>query len=125
MIGAKMKVAISSSDQAPTGNVDPRFGRCAYFMVFDSETNEWSCGNNEQNMQAVQGAGIQAAQNALNQGANVVISGHIGPKAFHVLQTAGVAVYLAENMSVQAALDAFNANTLPKTEGADVEGHWA
>jgi predicted Fe-Mo cluster-binding NifX family protein len=120
-----MKIAISSSDNTPTGNVDPRFGRCAHFMVFDSETSEWTCGNNEQNMQAVQGAGIQAAQNALNLGANVVISGHIGPKAFHVLQTAGVSVYLAENMSVQAALDACNANKLPKTEGADVEGHWA
>lgn len=120
-----MKIAISSSDNTPAGNVDPRFGRCAHFMVFDSETGEWTCGSNEQNLQATQGAGIQAAQNALNMGAQVVISGHIGPKAFHVLNTAGASVYLAESMSVQDALNAYQENKLPQTAGADVEGHWA
>jgi predicted Fe-Mo cluster-binding NifX family protein len=120
-----MKAVISSSDVTPASAVDPRFGRCAQFLIYDSETNEWTTGSNEQNLQATQGAGIQAAQNALNLGADIVISGHIGPKAFHVLSTAGVAVYLAENMSVQDALNAYQEGKLPKTEGANVEGHWA
>lgn len=120
-----MKAVISSSNGTPTGAVDPRFGRCPQFLVFNSETNEWSTGSNEQNLKAVQGAGIQSAQNALKLGADIVITGHIGPKAFHVLNTAGVSVYLAENMSAEEAWNACQENKLTPANGADVEGHWA
>lgn len=120
-----MKIAISTTTPTKDGAVDPRFGRCAQFMIFDTETNEWNCGGNEQNMKAAQGAGIQSAQNVLNHGAEIVISGHMGPKAFHVLQTAGVPVYLAENTTAQEALVAYQNNKLTPIAGSDVEGHWA
>lgn len=120
-----MKAVISSSNGQADGAVDPRFGRCAQFLIFDSETSEWNTGSNEQNLRATQGAGIQAAQNALNLGADIVITGHIGPKAFHVLNSANVAIYLAENMSAEEAWTACQENKLAPITGSDVEGHWA
>lgn len=94
-------------------------------MVYDTENRTWESVDNVQNLQAPQGAGIQAAANVVNAGCGVLISGHCGPKAFKALSQAGVSVYhLGGECSVQSAVDAFVDGTLVKLENADVEGHW-
>ena len=77
----KMKIAISSQGNFPDSNVDPRFGRAKYFIIYDTETDSFDVIDNVQNIQAAQGAGIQAAQNVANQNVELVISGNLGPKA--------------------------------------------
>ena len=80
--------------------------------------------DNKLNMGASQGAGIQTAQNVIDSGAKIVISGHLGPNAFRVLDAAGIEAYSATDMTVQQALDALEEKKLQKLNGADVEGHW-
>ncbi len=120
-----MKIVVSSSGQTPESPVDPRFGRAAFFVVFDSDTGAFDTHSNTQNLNAAQGAGIQSAQTASELGAEVVITGHCGPKAFRTLSAAGIQVVVGGEGSVQDAIRAFQAGELKPTENADVEGHWA
>ena len=119
-----MKVAITSTGNDKNSVMDIRFGRAAYFMVFDEEAGSWEAGENKQNFEAVQGAGIQAAQNVAKLGAEAVITGNVGPKAFKVLAANKIRIYSAQQMSVEDAYKAFLEGKLPEMEEANVEGHW-
>ncbi|MFW6325304.1 MAG: NifB/NifX family molybdenum-iron cluster-binding protein [Desulfovermiculus sp.] len=119
-----MKIAISSQGKDLSSAVDPRFGRAAGFIVYDDQSGEHEYISNEQNLQAMQGAGIQTAQNVAQTGAKAVISGHVGPKAFSALQSGGIDIYLSQSGTVQEALDAFKAGKLEKAQDADKPGHW-
>lgn len=119
-----MKIAISSSGQDVTASLDPRFGRATGFVIVDSETGETSYELNEQNLNAAQGAGIQAAQTVAATGAQAVITGHCGPKAFRILSASKIAVYNTTAATVQEALDLLKIGQLTQSESADVEGHW-
>jgi predicted Fe-Mo cluster-binding NifX family protein len=119
-----MKIAVSAQQAGPESPVDPRFGRARVFMVFDDEKETWESIDNNQNLQAAQGAGIQSAANVVNAGCTSLISGHCGPKAFRALSSAGVTVYTAYKGTVRDAISAFRSGKLLKLESADVEGHW-
>lgn len=119
-----MRIAISAEQTTPDSPVDPRFGRARSFMIYDSETEKWESIDNNQNLQASQGAGIQTAANVVNANCAVLISGHCGPKAFVALSKGGVSVYTVQEGRVQDALDAYLAGKLEKIESADVDGHW-
>ncbi len=119
-----MKIAITSQGTTHDSPIDTRFGRASYFVVYDDETNSWECINNEQNMQAAQGAGIQAATIIANAACKVLITGHCGPKAYRTLRAAGIDIYSSKAATVDQALEAFRQGALLKLEDADVEGHW-
>jgi predicted Fe-Mo cluster-binding NifX family protein len=119
-----MKIAISAERMTSDGPVDPRFGRAKHFALMDTETGECTFHDNAQNLNAPQGAGIQAAQAVAKLGAQVVLTGHVGPKAFATLQAAGIAVYTSVSGSVQEAIEQFKNGQLTPTTKADVEGHW-
>jgi predicted Fe-Mo cluster-binding NifX family protein len=120
-----MKVIVTSSGKALDAPVDPRFGRAAYFILVDTETNAFEAHDNAQNLNAAQGAGIQAAEMVSRLGAEVVITGHCGPKAFRTLQAAGIKVVVGAQGTVANALEALKSSKLKPTEASDVEGHWA
>ena len=122
--GGSMKIAISSVDGSLSGMVDERFGRCKKFIIYDRESKSYEVIDNAQNMNSPQGAGIQSSQNIVNAGAQTVISGHLGPNAFRVLQEAGVDVFTTSNMTVSDAIGAFEEGKLNKLAGPDVTGHW-
>ena len=119
-----MKIAVTSVDGTLEGKVDERFGRSRKIVIYDPETKTHGVVDNTINMNAPQGAGIQSAEHIVKQGAHAVISGHLGPNAFRVLQAAGVAVYTAANMTVSEALRAFEDGRLTQLTGPDVSGHW-
>ena len=119
-----MKVAISAQGKDLDSTVDPRFGRAKYFIVVDPETESFTAHDNSQNLNAPQGAGIQAAKNVLDSGAVIVISGNVGPKAFDALRAAGITVYTGASGTVRDTLGAFRAGRLTETGKATVEGHW-
>jgi predicted Fe-Mo cluster-binding NifX family protein len=119
-----MIICITTAGESEGSPLDSRFGRAPRFMVHDTKTGSWKAVDNTQNRDAVQGAGIQAALNAVKTGASVVISGHCGPKAFKVLTAEGIEIHYAENMSVKEAVETFLAGKLKKATAADVEGHW-
>ena len=120
-----MKVAITSQGKDSANPVDPRFGRAKYFVLFDTETNEFSAHDNSQNLNAMQGAGIQAARNVAELGAEVLVTGNVGPKAFATLQAADVKIYIGATGSVKDALEQFKTGQLQCASKANVEGHWA
>jgi len=120
-----MKIAFSTSGGDLNAPLDTRFGRAAKFLVYDTETKQSAIVDNAQNLAAAQGAGIQSAQNVAAANAQALVSGHCGPKAFRVLDAAGVAVYTSDAATVAEALALFQAGKLKRLSGADVEGHWA
>lgn len=119
-----MKIVVTASGSSEDSQVDPRFGRAAAFMVYDTEQKSWEVYNNEQNFEAAQGAGIQSAQNIRQTGAEVLITGNVGPKAFKVLNANNVKVYSAAQMSVNQAVEAYLGGELAELKSANVNGHW-
>ena len=109
-----MIIAITAHGQDSKAMVDSRFGRADYFVLFNEETDEWSVLSNTQNIQAAHGAGIQAGQNLVQSGAGALITGHVGPKAFKVLQAAKISMYSTGELykTVEEALAAFQAGKL-------------
>ena len=103
----------------------PRFGRAAHFIVVDLEAGASEDHDNTQNLNAAQGAAIQAAETVSRLGAEVVITGHCGPKAFRVLNAAGIKVVVGAEGTVRSALEAFQAGKLAPSDSPNVEGHWA
>ena len=120
-----MKVAVTSQGRDLNSPVDPRFGRAKFFVVVDTETGEFSAVDNSQNLNATQGAGIQAGRNVVDLGVQAVITGHVGPKAFTTLQSGGVQIYTGAAGTVTDALEQLKAGTLQQSGSADVQGHWA
>jgi predicted Fe-Mo cluster-binding NifX family protein len=119
-----VKLLVTAQGTVLESAIDPRFGRAQHFIVYDTETRQATAHSNQQNMQAVQGAGIQAGRQAVDLGAEAVLTGHVGPKAFSTLEAAGVAVYAGLQGTVQEAIDQFLAGALEPSRKADVSGHW-
>lgn len=119
-----MKIAVTTAGADLSAPVELRFGRATAFLVYDTETKQFSRIENTQQLNAAQGAGIQAAQTVINAGAQALISGHCGPKAFQVLKMGKIQIYLSEGGTVEEALRSFEEGTLKKADDADVEGHW-
>lgn len=119
-----MKIAITAQGAEPTSPVDPRFGRAAGFLVYDTESGEYSAHDNAQNLNAAQGAGIQAAETVSRLGVQAVITGHCGPKAFRALSAGGISVYAGVECSVEEAVARFQRGELTVAGDADVSSHW-
>lgn len=102
-----MKIAITSTGAEASSLMDGRFGRAPYFMVFDSEQNSWLAFENRQNAELSHGAGIQAAQALEGLGANVLITGNVGPKALQVLRANGTRIFCGETRTVADALSEY------------------
>ena len=119
-----MKICVSSTGKDLNANVDPRFGRAKWFIVIDSDTGAFEPVDNEKNLAAAQGAGIQAGSNVAKLGVEAVITGNVGPKAYSTLKAAGINVYIGAKGTVKEALDEFKAGALESVQEANVEGHW-
>ena len=119
-----MKIAITAQNKELSSEIDLRFGRAKWLIVFDTETGNSEAHNNEVNLNAAQGAGIQTGSNIANLGVDAVITGNVGPNAFKTLNAAGIKIFLAEKQTVTEAIKAFKADKLREVEQANVEGHW-
>jgi len=120
-----MKIVFTTSGTDLKAPLDKRFGRAPRFLVYDLEARTFEVVENTQNLNAAQGAGIQSAEAVARLGAQAVVTGHCGPKAFRVLRTAGVAILTSGAPTVAAALDQYRSGALTEAQAADVEGHWA
>jgi predicted Fe-Mo cluster-binding NifX family protein len=90
-----MKIAISSTGNTLESEVDMRFGRCPYFIFVDLDNKEIKNHEIIENHCAKQtgGAGITAAELVARKGAQVVLTGNIGPKAFNIFSQFKIDVY--------------------------------
>jgi len=119
-----VKIAVTSQGPELSSQVDPRFGRAKYFLVVETETGEFAAHDNAQNLNAVQGAGIQAARTVVDLGVEGVVTGNVGPKAFAALQAANVPIHTGGSGTVQEVVERFKAGELEATADPTVEGHW-
>ena len=111
-----MKVAISATGDSLDAAVDSRFGRCAWFLLVDSETMECEAIKNE-NADAASGAGTSCAQLVLEKGVDAVISGRVGPNAYEVLKQGEVTILIApQDNSVKEAIQKCKDNQLQRME---------
>ena len=107
-----MKIAISTTGTTLTDAVDPRFGRCANFIFIDLDGDIFEAQPNTA-VGSGHGAGVQTAQFMVGQNVQAIIAGRFGPNAAQVLDAADVQTFVAKEMTVQQAIDAFRAGTLP------------
>jgi len=111
--GAKltMKIAVSAMGTDLGVQVDPRFGRCQYFIIVDSDTLEFEAVENP-NTGAIGGVGIQSGQLMGERGVQVVLTGNVGPNAFQALSVAGLQIITGVTGTVKAAIQRFNSGQL-------------
>jgi predicted Fe-Mo cluster-binding NifX family protein len=121
---SRMKVVVTSIGEGMDSQVDPRFGRASTFVLIDTETGETQSIDNSDGAGAAQGAGIQAAEAVSRLGAECLITGHCGPKAFRALQAAGIEVYTGASGTIAEAIGQLKSGGLQLSTGPDVGGHW-
>ena len=119
-----MKIAVTTAGTTPDDTLESRFGRAPRFLIVDTADGSFETVENIRNLNAAQGAGIQAAMAVVSSGAEAVITGHCGPKAFRVLSEAGIKVCTIEAVSIREAVKLYQEDKLDPSESADVEGHW-
>jgi predicted Fe-Mo cluster-binding NifX family protein len=118
-----MKICVSAFSGSLDADVDSRFGRCAYFVIVDSETMEFNAISNA-STGAAHGAGIQAAQTVANMGVKVVITGNVGPNAFSVLSAAGIKIVTGVSGSVREAVEMYKKGQFQEIGNPTVGGHF-
>ena len=101
-----MKICITSDGNNLESNVDPRFGRCAYFIIYDTETDNYQIIPNE-NAQGVGGVGIKNATMIAEKGVELIITGNIGPNASRVFNEFGIKVITGVNGKIKEVIDNF------------------
>jgi predicted Fe-Mo cluster-binding NifX family protein len=119
-----MKVAITTKGANLGCMIDTRFGRAEHILIVDTKSGVCDTHDNSTTTDAVSGAGVQTGKTIVDLGAEAVITGHVGPKAFQVLQATGVGVYTVAGGTAQDALRAFEAGKLEPVAQPNVNGHW-
>jgi predicted Fe-Mo cluster-binding NifX family protein len=117
-----MKIAISSTGPDVSAAVDPRLGRCSFFIIYDDVDGSYEAVPN-QFQGAGGGAGTQAAQLLVGRGVQTVLTGNSGPNAFAVLQGAGINVITGVSGTVQEAIDGFRSGAFRATAAPNAPAH--
>jgi len=115
-----MILAITASGDRIDSDVDPRFGRCKYFIFVNLDTGVIEA---VLNAATAGGAGIAAGQTVVTYGAKTVLTGDVGPNAYQVLSAAGIEVYTGVSGKVKDAVEAFKAGKLKASGQASVQQH--
>ncbi|MDH5449973.1 MAG: NifB/NifX family molybdenum-iron cluster-binding protein [Candidatus Bathyarchaeota archaeon] len=118
-----MKVCVTAVSGSLEAQIDPRFGRCPYFVIVDSETMEFEAVSNSASG-SMSGAGIQAAQMVASKGTKVLITGNVGPNAFQALSAAGIKVVTGAFGNVREAIEKYKRGELKETGSPTVRGHF-
>jgi predicted Fe-Mo cluster-binding NifX family protein len=118
-----MRICVSASANSLDASVDPRFGRCPYFIIVDSETMQFEAVPNPASG-AMGGAGIQAVQIIASKGAKAVITGNVGPNAFQALSAAGIKIITGAYGTVRDVVEKYKRGELKETNSPTVGGHF-
>jgi predicted Fe-Mo cluster-binding NifX family protein len=106
-----MKLALSTQEKAMDG-VLSGFGRCRYFVIYDTDTQETEIMSNENNMTAGRGAGTRTAQDVVKTEAEAIITSQIGPKAISYLKGKDMPVYVSAAQTVEQAVQEYQQGKL-------------
>jgi len=118
-----MRVAASSTGNTVDSQIDPRFGRCTYFLIIETDDMSFEVVNNE-NIALSGGAGIQSAQVVASKGVSAVLTGNCGPNAVRTLRAAGVELFVGQTGTIRQAVERFKNGELTATNTPNVSDHY-
>jgi predicted Fe-Mo cluster-binding NifX family protein len=118
-----MKIAVSSAGPNLDALIDPRFGRCRYFILVDPETMHFEALDNP-GATAGGGAGISTAQMVVGKGVEAVLTGNCGPNAYEVLTAAGIKVLTGVSGKIRQAIEDYKSGKLKTSSQPNVPGHF-
>lgn len=119
-----MRIAITAMGAEADSEMDPRFGRAHYIVIVDPNATVLEVVDNERNINAMSGAGIQTAKIMADKKVDVLMTGHCGPNAFRALQAAGIKIVVEQSGTVKDAVERLNRNEVSFADKPDVEPHW-
>jgi predicted Fe-Mo cluster-binding NifX family protein len=111
-----MKIAFTAKGTEWDSEMDPRFGRTEYILVYDDEKDDLTSFDNRDIENEAHGAGPKTSQKLFEMGPQVLITGNgPGGNAATVLEKAGIKIFIgAGQMTVKGAFDAYKNNNLKK-----------
>ena len=118
-----MKIAISATGRTLDAEVDPRFGRCQYFILIDTETMQFEALENASSM-AAGGAGVSAAQMVAGKEVQAVLTGNCGPNAYQVLSAANIQVITGVSGNVKDAVQNYKEGKFQHSSQPTVAAHF-
>ena len=117
-----MKICVTSRGDTLDSQIDPRFGRCNYFLFINSETLEFEAVQNVYS-QVGGGAGIQSGQLMSTKGVNAILTGNVGPNAFQTLNEAGIEIFTGASGTAREAIKDYKEGKMSATKGPSVSSH--
>jgi len=117
-----MKLCVTSYGSNLEASVDPRFGRCEYFIIVDTEVMTFEAVGNPAG-QSGGGAGIQSGQLIAEKKCEAVLTGNVGPNAYQVLSASGIKIFTGASGTVREAVDKFKKGEYNNTDKATVDSH--
>lgn len=118
-----MKICITAQGSDLESEVDPRFGRCQYFVIYDTDNLKSEFVPN-QNKDGMGGVGVQSGQLMADKGVKVLLTGNVGPNAYTTLQAGNVEIITGVSGKVISAIDRYKRGELKPTDGPSVDSHF-
>ena len=118
-----MKIAVTAAGATLEATLDPRFGRCPYFLIVETDDLSFEAVANP-NVSRDSGAGIQAARLVADKGARLVVTGNCGPNAYQTLSAAGLGVIMGCSGTVGDVVDNFKAGRYSAAGQPNVASHF-
>ena len=118
-----MKLAVSARGNNLDAQLDPRFGRCVFFLIVNPDDMSFEAFENDSAIKGG-GAGIQSAQFLSSKGVDALITGNCGPNAVQALSEAGIDLYTGQAGTVKEVVERFKKGHLQATNEANVDSHY-
>lgn len=118
-----MKIAVTAKGKTLEDQVDPRFGRCPYFLIVNTDTMDFEALENPSLAQGG-GAGIQSGQLMAEHNVKFVLTGNCGPNAFQTLGAADIQVIVGASGIVREAVEQFKSGALSSASDSNVASHF-
>ena len=118
-----MKICITTQGDNIEAQVDPRFGRCQYFVIVDTDANETDVLENP-NKDGMGGVGVQSGQLMAEKQVKAVLTGNVGPNAFQTLNAAGIEVVTGVSGTVKEVIEKYKKGEFKSTPGPSVDSHF-
>jgi len=118
-----MRICVTSTGEDLSAEVDPRFGRCRYFVIIDTDTMNVEAISND-SAAAYGGAGVNAAQTLARADVKVLLTGNVGPNAFQTLKAAGIEIITGVSGTVEEAVERYKKGEFDRTDAPTVGGHF-
>ena len=110
-----MKILFTSKGRDWDSMLDQHFGRAEGFLLYDTDNDQINWYSNADNKSQAHGAGIQAAKKAADLKADILITGHVGPKADATLKSSGIKVFpIDTECTVREAYEKYKSASEPE-----------